>query len=82
MFHKLLNRSNVISPLPLMKDRQTPMRLDFFIEGPLLRFVFVVFFMGIAVRIAFFLKAIIASAKDKGCGLACAGETLESSPEA
>ena len=45
------------------------MRLDLFVEGPLLRSVFVVFFMGIAVRIAFFLKAIATSAKDKDGGL-------------
>jgi len=45
------------------------MRFDLFVEGPLLRAVFVAFFMGIAVRIAFFLRAIVASAKDKNCGL-------------
>jgi len=44
------------------------MRLDLLVEGPLLRCVFVVFFIGIAARIAFFLKAILASSKDKDSG--------------
>jgi NAD-dependent dihydropyrimidine dehydrogenase PreA subunit len=41
------------------------MRLDLFVEGPLLRCVFVAFFIGIAARTAFFLKAILASSKEK-----------------
>jgi len=45
------------------------MRLDLLVEGPLLRCVFVVFFIGIATRIAFFLKAILVSSKDKDSGL-------------
>jgi len=45
------------------------MRPDLFVEGPLLRFVLVVFFVGIATRLAFFLKAIVASSKDKDSGL-------------
>ena len=45
------------------------MRLDFLVEGPLLRFVFAVFFVGVATRFAFFLTAIVASAKNRGFGL-------------
>ena len=44
------------------------MRLDLLVEGPLLRFVFVVFFIGIATRFAFFLTAIVASAKNRDSG--------------
>jgi NAD-dependent dihydropyrimidine dehydrogenase PreA subunit len=51
-----------------MKDRQTPMRLDFFIEGPLLRFVFAVFLVGIAARIVLFLRAILESARSRDSG--------------
>ena len=45
------------------------MRLDLFVEGPLLRFVFAVISIGIATRFAFFLTAIVASAKNRDSGL-------------
>lgn len=41
------------------------MRLDLFVEGPLWRFVFVVFSMAIAARLAFFFYAILARARNK-----------------
>jgi Pyruvate/2-oxoacid:ferredoxin oxidoreductase delta subunit len=44
------------------------MRLDFFVEGPLLHFVFSVFLAGVAVRVAFFISAIIASAHNQDSG--------------
>ena len=56
------------------------MRLDLLVEGPLLRFVFVVFFIGIATRFAFFLTAIVVSAKNRDSGfkyvLASLGRSL------
>lgn len=44
------------------------MRLDLFIEGPLLRFAFVVFFAGIAIRMVFFLRAIVAGSRNQDSG--------------
>ena len=44
------------------------MRLDLFVEGPLLRFVFSAFLVGIAVRVVFFVSAIIASARNRDSG--------------
>ena len=44
------------------------MRLDFFIEGPLLRFAFLVLLAGISIRVVFFLRAILASARSRNSG--------------
>jgi Pyruvate/2-oxoacid:ferredoxin oxidoreductase delta subunit len=44
------------------------MHLHLFVEGPLLRFVFVVFFAGIVIRAVFFLRAIVAGSSNQNSG--------------
>jgi NAD-dependent dihydropyrimidine dehydrogenase PreA subunit len=44
------------------------MDLDSLIEGPFLRFVFCAFLVGIAMRLVFFFRAIVASAGDRDSG--------------
>ncbi len=41
------------------------MKLDLFVEGPLLRFVFAVFFAGIVIRMVFFVRAIVAASRNQ-----------------
>ena len=44
------------------------MRLDLFVEGPLLRFVFAAFCAGFTIRTVFSLRAILASARNRNSG--------------
>ena len=44
------------------------MRLDLFVEGPLLRFAFAVFFVGVATRLVFFLRAILEGSRNQESG--------------
>ena len=44
------------------------MSLDFFIEGPLLRFVFLLLLAGLSIRVIFFLRAILVSAHSRNAG--------------